>query len=121
MLAGEISKDRAILEKFITFLTIRGLDAVAVSKSIDAAVIGIYMDFLEQNYNIGITADNASYTLYYIPVDENNRHYETFIQKYKENMNSIVFHMHTLPVCTTVIDRYIAGIAKAIQFLILPF
>lgn len=78
------------------------------------------MDFLEQEYNIGVSADNASYTLYYIPVDEGTKHYNDFVDKYKKH-GGIVFHTHSLPVCTTVIDRYIAGVAAALKHTILPF
>jgi len=121
MLAGEISKDRTMLEKFLAFIVKRKLDGTLIAKLPDTVTMGLYMDFLEQEYNVGVSADNASYTLYYIPVDKGTTHYNAFIEKYNNNKQSIVYHMHTLEVCTTVVDRYIAGITRAIQLIILPF
>jgi len=121
MLAGEISKDRVMLERFLAFITLRKLDAVAIAKLPDTVTLGLYMDFLEQEYNIGISADNATYTIYFIPVDEGTRHYDAFLKHYNANRESIIDYTNTLPVCTTVIDRYIAGITRAIQNIILPF
>jgi len=115
MLAGEISKNRVMLEKFLAFITMRKLDGRSIAKLPDSVTLGLYMDFLEQEYNVGVTADNASYTLYHIPVDEGTRHYKYFNECYRNNGNNIVFYNHTLEVCTTVIDRYIAGITRAIQ------
>jgi hypothetical protein len=120
MLASEISKDRVMLEKFLKFIAKKKLDGVLMSKLPDEVTMGLYMDFLEQEYNIGITADNASYTIYYIPVDEGTIHYKTFIEKYNLH-KGIVFHTFTLDVCTTAIDRFIAGIIAAIRYVILPF
>lgn len=63
-------KDKHTLENFIKYLKDSKLDPNVYLKITDnRLLIGIYLDWLEKNYNIGIHADNSCFIVYYININ----------------------------------------------------
>jgi hypothetical protein len=122
-LKAMLVKDMVLLEKFIKFLTTYkhlAITPAIVANMPDVVALGIYMDFLEQEYGIGISADNSNFTIYLIPVDDDSKFFPRLkATMIKDNTHIIVMSSHTM--CTTVIDNYIDGIITGLANIILPF
>lgn len=117
----ELAKNKNILSKFVHYLKANGLDPNVILLYTDnRLLIGIYLDFFEVVYNIGIHADRSCFIIYYI--DETNPVqlfksfkgtgftpyiYKWFAEK-EENL-------------TTAINNYSCGITYVINRLVKPF
>lgn len=124
MLGAIIAKDLTLLDQFIKFLATYNNKAIipaVVANMPDVVALGIYMDFLEQEYGIGVTADNCSFIIYRIAVKDDNKHYIDFVNHMRKSKSDIVLRHLILAEPTTVMDRYIAGVTQALQDIIMPF
>ena len=122
-LKATLVKDMVLLERFTTFLSTYkhpALNAAIVAAMPDIVALGVYMDFLEQEYGIGVSADNANYNLYFIPVDEHSRHFDQFKQSMIKR-NTHIIDTSNSNTCTTVMENYIEGVIEALMRIILPF
>lgn len=123
MLAQTLISDISLAEQFVRFLKRYGMPAMrpdVVLALPDVTALGIYMDFLEQNFNIGITADNYSYIIYLIAVSKDDPHYQVLLEQMRRKGDNIVHHEVSASE-STVIQNYIRGIDHALKLQITPF
>jgi len=124
MLINVLEKDLTLAKLFADYLKLFKHPAIniqVVAVMPDIVAMGLYMGFLESEFGIGVTADNYSYTIYYVPPAPDSKFYPIVLEHMRKHNKNIVISEDTAPKMSTVINRYIDGIAEALRLQIVPF
>lgn len=124
MLINVLEKDLTMVQLFIDYLKL--FNHVAINIQViavmpDVVALGLYMSFLEYQYGVGVTADNHSYTIYYIPPTPDSPFYPVVLEHMRKHNKNIIIKEDTSFKVSTVIQRYIDGVSSALLLQILPF